>query len=90
MGNLKAETREERQARLNPTCASCRYAKPIPRHMAQTQLGAAPDLSHPEEILCRRYPPTFITTVEGMWAPSWPKLVNDCWCGEYAPRKNDG
>ncbi len=77
-------------------CANCIHALDLPRQTTQAEPGgpAVPDLSKSPEIMCRRYPPTFITAIDPQTrapvnVPQWPKLTADCWCGEFSSRPQE-
>lgn len=53
------------------SCKSCRFAL---------------DTGDPQEIVCRRYPPTFDEIYQGREHFAWIKTRPEDWCGEYKPQ----
>lgn len=54
----------------------------------------------PEEMQCRKNPPTVVGSSDGFWFPvigilfgsnesGWPSVGDDDWCGEYVPKKEE-
>ena len=60
-------------------CKNCVFGMMIPR---QKGVRGEVDLSQPEMVQCRRFPPGFY----GKQYPEWPTMLTDHWCGEFRPR----